>query len=147
MAGATAAPTIEAAFHARTVPMAGGGGHLEWTGYTDKKTGHPVLRYDGRNWSPYRIAFQIRTGREPEGFCGPDCGVSGCVAPEHVDDSATKQRTRRALAALNGQRPLLKECRRGHDLAVHRQYTPKGSSYCGACVTDRMRARRAQTPP
>jgi hypothetical protein len=34
----------------------------------------------------YRIAFQIRHGREPVGYVKPGCEFDGCVHPDHVED-------------------------------------------------------------
>ncbi len=142
--GRLAAPSLEAAFQARTEPVTGG--HVRWTGHVSR-AGMPIVRYDGTNHSAYRVAFRIRTGRDPQGPCSSDCGMSGCVAPGHVEDSVGRQRTRKALAALNGQCARLDRCGRGHDLSVHREYSPKGEPYCGACVRQRMSARRGQQSP
>jgi hypothetical protein len=39
----------------------------------------------------YRIAFQIRWGREPVGYVKPGCEYDGCVHPEHVEDQPMRE--------------------------------------------------------
>lgn len=89
-------PPLEDAFLARTRPIAGG--HLEWRGARNN-TGVPVMRRGQRIKSAYRLAFFLRTGREPDGPVRPDCGYRGCVAPAHVDDAAGRAR----YAAIFGE--------------------------------------------
>lgn len=76
------------------------GGHLRWTGY--RGDGTPRLTWGGRLHTAYRIAFRIRTGREPEGYVLPSCDYPSCVAPRCVADAAERKRDRRALAAILG---------------------------------------------
>jgi hypothetical protein len=93
---------VEDLFWARVEPVEGG--HLRWTGHHNS-TGVPSLRVGGRSGglrSAYRIAFTIRTGREPQGTVSSDCDHPGCVAPRHVADAAERARDRKALAALLG---------------------------------------------
>lgn len=91
--------TLEAAWRAHTEPA--DGGHLLWTGTVN--TGLPVIRYKGRRYSAYLIAYRIVRGRDPKGRCQPDCGRPGCVAPEHVDDGPGRARTRDTYAAIFGE--------------------------------------------
>ena len=99
--GVRPAPTPEAAFHTRTREAEGG--HLIWTGHVSHGT--PMLRHGGRLLSAYRIAWRIRTGREPVGHVRLMCGVPGCVAPACVDDRPTRQRDRNALAGVLAATP------------------------------------------
>ena len=75
------------------------GGHMRWTGYTSS-SGVPLVRHGGRLHTAYRIAWRIRTGRDPDGYVRPMCGMSGCVAPNHVDDTATRRRNAAAFGAI-----------------------------------------------
>lgn len=77
-------PTLAEAWRARTRTTSDG--HLQWTGHVDQ-TGLPRLKYQGRHYSPARLAFRLRTGRDPVGAARPDCGHPLCVAPGHVDDA------------------------------------------------------------
>jgi hypothetical protein len=49
----------------------------------------------------YRVAFRLRTGREPVGYVLPDCEVPGCVV--HVDDRPGRARTAALLVGIFGQ--------------------------------------------
>lgn len=98
--GRTAAPSLEAAFRARTQPVAGG--HLLWLGHRDKN-GALTLRFGGRNMTAQRIAFRIRTGREAKGNALSDCGYEGCVEPAHVQDAPEREQARATFAAIFGE--------------------------------------------
>lgn len=100
--GIKPAATIEDLFRARTESV--DGGHLRWTGYTDKH-GTPTLRYAGRLHTAHRVAFRIRTGRDADGKAAEECGYEGCVEPSHVDDKTIRDRDRTALAAILGADP------------------------------------------
>lgn len=93
---------VEDLFWARTEPVEGG--HLRWTGHHNNR-GLPCLRGGGRNGgllSACRIAFRIRTGREPEGNALPSCDYPRCVAPQHVSDAPERERDQHMLAAIFG---------------------------------------------
>ncbi|MEU6758015.1 hypothetical protein [Streptomyces sp. NPDC046685] len=96
--GKRAAATVEELFQART--EATPDGHLRWTGTTCQGT--PSVRFQRRNLSAYRIAFRIRTGREPVGKALPACGTAGCVAPDHIDDQPMREHNRSTFNALFG---------------------------------------------
>lgn len=119
------AATLEAKWQARTVPAAGG--HLLWTGCS-------YLRIRGVMYKPARIAFALRTGREPVGYVLPECGLHGCVAPAHVEDQPGRQRIRAALRAVNGMAARPAVCGHGHDQAVHGRYATNGRAYCNTCL-------------
>lgn len=93
---ANPASSIEELFWERVEPVEGG--HLRWTGY--RGDGTPRLTWGGRLHTAYRIAFRIRTGREPVGYVLPGCEYPRCVAPRCVADAVERERTRRVLAAI-----------------------------------------------
>lgn len=76
-------------------------GHMRWTGYV-KSDGVPAVRWAGRPFTAYRIAFVMRYGRAPIGRVQPGCGVRGCVAPDHVQDRPMRERDRTAYNAIFG---------------------------------------------
>ncbi len=95
--GPPPATSIEAVFAARTEPLPGG--HTRWTGYRSNR-GVPAVRFQGRQVSAFRLAFRLRTGREPDGLVHPTCGMPGCVTPGHVDDQASLNRANALYAAI-----------------------------------------------
>lgn len=97
--GIRPAATVENLFHARTEQL--DDGHLRWTGHFNRK-GTPLVRHAQKLHTAYRIAFRIRTGREPVGYAGPSCGMEHCVAPAHIDDQAARERNRTTYATLFG---------------------------------------------
>ncbi|WP_329131463.1 hypothetical protein OG552_10270 [Streptomyces sp. NBC_01476] len=119
------ADTLEEKWAARTTRTEGG--HLLWTGCL-------YLRFDNILHKPARVAFTIRTGREPIGYVRPDCGLRGCVEPTHVEDQPGRATTRAALRAVNGLPPRPPVCVHGHDQAGHGRYTTDGRAYCNTCL-------------
>ena len=81
--------TVEDPFWCRTRPA--GDGHLDWTGYRNEK-GTASFHWRHTGYSALRIAYRIRTGQDPEGYAHATCEHPGCVAPDHVADSATTPR-------------------------------------------------------
>lgn len=124
-------PSLVEAFRANTRPV--DGGHLEWTGGRQSTSGTPVVRYRDRAYTAGRLAFRLRTGRDPQGQVRAECGVEQCVAPEHVSDTAERQRTREQLRYLTGGGVRPAVCVHGHDQAVEGRYEPDGTAYCEAC--------------
>ncbi|MEU1800822.1 hypothetical protein [Streptomyces sp. NPDC019937] len=98
--GTKAAATLEAAFRARTEPVAGG--HLRWTGHWTKNN-VPGLRYGGHFHTAHRVAFRIRTGRDAEGNARPECDYEGCVDPAHVQDAREREQARATYTAIFGK--------------------------------------------
>ncbi|MEU5426912.1 hypothetical protein AB0H73_15090 [Streptomyces olivoreticuli] len=130
--------TLEEKWAALTRPI--DGGHLEWTGER-AASGTPVLRYWPKSYSAAAIAFRIKYGREPEGYVRAECGLTQCVAPDHVDDTAARMRTREQVRYLKGGSARPAMCRHGHDQAEHGRYEADGRVYCEACkVLQRRRA-------
>ncbi|MFD8611043.1 hypothetical protein [Streptomyces sp. NPDC059631] len=118
------------------------GGHMKWTGRRRNDTGTMVMTHHGREYTARRIAFLVRTGREPEGTVTAECDHPGCVAPACVEDEPGRTRARGQLAAVLGLATPLTECSRGHATADHRRYDRDGHPYCGACraLTDARKA-------
>jgi hypothetical protein len=108
------------------------GGHIEWTG-TRAKNGTPLLSYKDALHTAARVAFRMRTGRDPQGQVFADCGIRHCVAPAHVDDEPGRARTREQFRYLSGGGALKDRCVHGHDLSVHRAFTGAGVAYCREC--------------
>lgn len=81
--GPAAAPSLAEAFRARTRRT--DDGHLEWDGHIDQ--GLPRLDWGGHRYSARRLAYRIRTGRDPQGKALPGCGHHGCVEPAHMEDA------------------------------------------------------------
>lgn len=133
--------TAEDAYRARVEPA--GGRHLRWTGGLNSG-GTPTFMHAGQTLSAYRVAFQIRTGREPEGHVFPACDVPRCVAPECMDDEAARRRDRGALASIIGRQHYATHCSNKHAYAEHGKYRPDGRRYCGACRAERD--QKAVTP-
>lgn len=92
-------PTVEDAWRAHVEPV--DGGHLRWTGGFGS-FGNPQVMHHGRTYSAYRIAFRLRTGRDPVGAARPACGYPRCVEPSHIDDQAARDRDRRTYTAIFG---------------------------------------------
>lgn len=130
--------TLEEKWTARTRPVEGG--HLEWIGQRQKVSGTPVLVYSGRTYTAARVAFQIKHGREPEGYAYAECPDNPhCVAPDHVDDEPGRARTREQLRYLKGGALRPEHCTNGHDQAQYGRLSPGGVAYCEACKVDRRR--------
>ncbi|MGR7003433.1 hypothetical protein ACU686_44755 [Yinghuangia aomiensis] len=125
--------------HWETLVVAVDGGHLEWTGARASRTGIPVMYFRGRSFSPARIAFRKRTGRDPVGHVRVECGHPHCLAPDHLDDDTGRTRVRAQLAAMEGRR-FKDHCTHGHDQAEHRRYSAHGKTYCNACRQARKAA-------
>jgi hypothetical protein len=117
--------SVEAQWAARTIEVPGG--HLDWVG-------GPWLRWNGTLYRPARIAFRIRTGREPVGQVRPECGRPGCVAPGHVEDQPGRQRNRAQLRALRGLPPRPERCTHGHSQDAHGRLDEHGRAYCHPCA-------------
>lgn len=100
--GRRAANSPQDIFRRRTEPA--DGGHLTWTGHV-ANNGVPMLRWAGRKFTAYRLAFVMRYGRQPVGQVRPGCGFHGCVAPDHVQDQPMRVRDRAAYAAIFGALP------------------------------------------
>jgi hypothetical protein len=122
-----------------------GDGHLDWIG-PRHADGTPAYRHNDRQYTAYRTAFTLRTGRQPVGRVQADCGRPGCVALGHVADREERQHVRRQLRAIEGLPPLPTDtCNFGHDQTVHGRIAPAGTPYCNGCADQRkVRSRRKQ---
>ncbi|MEU7046064.1 hypothetical protein AB0A77_34110 [Streptomyces varsoviensis] len=127
------APAVPAgladAFAAQT--RAVGGGHRIWAAGSVSASGVGRFQHGGVSYTAARAAFALRTGRTPVGQVRPTCDMPHCCAPEHVDDRATRQRDRAALAAITGMTHRPPSC--DHDQAVHGRHRADGRRYCDAC--------------
>lgn len=87
--GTKKAGSLEDLFWRRTQPA--GDGHLNWTGHRSGK-GTATLHWGKNVHSALRVAYRIRTGHDPDGYAHATCNHPGCIAPDHVDDSAITPR-------------------------------------------------------
>lgn len=99
--GPRPADSIEDLFWRRVQPT--DDGHMLWTGYVDRH-GTPCLRHSGQQKTAYRVAFQIRYRRQPEGKV-TSCGRDLCVSPRCVEDRLIRERTDHTYAAIFGSTP------------------------------------------
>ncbi|MGW2937640.1 hypothetical protein ACWDA7_38845 [Streptomyces sp. NPDC001156] len=118
------------------------GGHAEWTGTRGTASGTPLLSYKDKLYSAAAIAFQIKHGREPQGYVKAECDFKHCVAPDCVDDEAGRQRTREQLRYLMGGQERPAHCVHGHDQGEHGRYEPSGTAYCEACKREQRHTDR-----
>jgi hypothetical protein len=132
--------TLEEKWRASTRAL--DGGHLEWTGERGRSSGTPIMRYKERYYSPAAVAFQIKHGHAAVGYAIADCGLRHCVAPDHVEDEAGRQRIREQLRYLQGGGERKPFCNHGHDQADHGRYQPDGTAYCEACKAESKQAKR-----
>lgn len=134
--------TVDEKWAERTRPV--DGGHLEWTGERQRTSGTPVMRHSGATYTAAAIAFRIQHGTDPDGRAIPACGYPHCVAPDHIDDTARRNRDRAALRIVLGTSERPATCRRsGHDQNIHGRLGPDGVAYCQACKRDDKRTARA----
>ncbi|MFF1686050.1 hypothetical protein [Streptomyces sp. NPDC058254] len=85
-----ATKSAEEAFRLRTQPV--DGGHVLWTGTTSHGT--PALTWRGKSAGPYRLAFRLHYGREPEGYVTAACDVPLCVAGPCMQDQPMRKADR-----------------------------------------------------
>lgn len=83
------AANVEDLFWKRTLPA--DDGHLDWDGHLTSN-GTPGIHWNRAMHSALRVAYRIRTGHDPEGYAHVTCEHPGCVAPQHVDDTAVTPR-------------------------------------------------------
>lgn len=97
--GRNPSPSLAEGFRARTRRTEDG--HLLWTGAINQ--GHPRLKFGDRFHSAYRLAFRLRTGRDPQGYAKPACGRDLCVEPAHVEDTPGRRRLDDTFTAIFGR--------------------------------------------
>jgi hypothetical protein len=131
--------TLEQAWEARVQPV--DGGHLIWTSSLGAD-GLPDLWWRRKSYEPTRIAFRIRTGRDPQGSARRNCDTPLCVAPEHVDDTAERQRVREQFRYLTGMGARPTACKGGHDQAVDGRLEANGTAYCTGCQREAQQHTR-----
>ncbi|MFH8792251.1 hypothetical protein [Streptomyces sp. NPDC017941] len=123
------------------------GGHLKWTGEHSKASGTPIMRHKQGFYSPAALAFEIKHGREPQGYVKAHCGHAHCIAPDHVSDAAGRRQARLEERARRGMGEVPTVCVHGHDMAEHAKFEPDGTLYCGQCNTLNKQARRDPSVP
>jgi hypothetical protein len=130
--------SVEAAWAARTTPA--DNGHLTWTGAAGTSARTPIFTWHDKTYSAAAVAFRIRTGRDPQGYCAAECGRKHCIAPAHVEDTPGRTRLREQLRAIVGIGPRQTTCRRGHDQNIHGRLDGDGIAYCNTCINERRAA-------
>ncbi|SDM76511.1 hypothetical protein [Streptomyces wuyuanensis] len=65
------------------------GGHRRWTGPWAGRMPQITLAKKA-TVSALRVAFRIRTGRDPVGYVRRTCNYPGCVEPGHLADRAER---------------------------------------------------------
>lgn len=148
VATAPSAVTLDEMWAAFTRPL--DGGHIEWTGLRTSANNTPIMRTPGVTHTVNRYAFRLRHGRDPEGPVTVECGLSHCVAPDHLDDTAGRTRDRAALRlVVYRTAESAPFCRRaGHDQSIHGRFETDGRAYCRACKNEqRALIPAAATPP
>lgn len=119
--------------------------HLIWTGRVSSN-GTPVFDYDSRRVQAMRVAYTIRTGRQPEGPVTRACKIERCVNPACMEDARDRRLLRAQIRALEGlPTDLTGTCGRGHDKATHWRINTNGFVYCAACQEHARLARQAKT--
>lgn len=118
------------------------GGHVEWTGSRQRRSGTPILRYKQAMYTAAAVAFRIRHGRPPVGQAYADCNHHQCVALDHVQDTTTRGQLREALRHVTGLPPRPAVCVADHDQAKHGRLRADGRAYCQQCNRDRKTAER-----
>jgi hypothetical protein len=98
--GPRGALSLAEAWAARTRATADG--HLIWTGASNTR-GMLILEFEGRTQSARRLAFRLRTGKQPVGKVRSTCDQPACVAPRHVEDAEGRARLDALVAALRPQ--------------------------------------------
>jgi DNA-binding CsgD family transcriptional regulator len=130
------AASIEDLFWKHAKPV--DGGHYQWTGSHSSK-GTPQVKWGGRDRetrTAYRVAYRIRHGADPAGYCFPACGFPRCVAPEHIADSKAAHRP----AHHDGGRGQTSDFRRDEIVALLR----KGQSNKSIAQTLQVDPKRVQ---
>ncbi|HEY6115459.1 MAG TPA: hypothetical protein VI172_05825 [Candidatus Dormibacteraeota bacterium] len=115
--GIKPAASVEDLFWRRARPVEDG--HYEWTGGRSSK-GTPQVQWGGRGretHTAYRVAYRLRHGADPTGYCFPSCGFPHCVAPDHVADSRVSRRP----AHHDGGRGRTSDGRRDEIVALLRE--------------------------
>lgn len=106
--------TLQSIYDDNTVRLYGG--HLAWTGPKQ-------VHFKGQQFTPKQFCFVLGRGRNPDGPVRPECGVTECVLPAHLADTAersgcgTRLGYRRHLS--NGETPC-DRCRRANADADNR---------------------------
>lgn len=117
------------------------GDHILWTG-SISRTGRPALYYQGRTYSPRRIAWRLAHGAEPAGIVRATCNQPLCVA--HIEDTAARQRTHYTMRTVIGYDDAPDHCRNDHPRDEHGRIDGNGVAYCVECQRHSKRRSRAR---
>lgn len=119
------------------------GGHTGWNGRRTR-TGTPSIRHLGVEIAASHVAFEVRTGRPPVGIVKAECGVNGCLTPEHIGDARERSQLRMLERSLLGlPTPPWDVCAQGKHSweeggRIQRDLTP----YCQGCNTEKVSRSR-----
>lgn len=119
-------------------------GHVLWTG-SFTSGGVPRLRHEGREVSVAGVVYERRMGRKPVGMVKADCGIRGCVAPNHLMDDVERRETRLLTRLLVGLPEPWDEC-----VACAGSWEQFGridgelKLYCMRCATKRSQRNRSK---
>lgn len=121
-------------------------GHMLWRGRRGTASGTPILRLrvDGKtkDFAAAHIAFWLRTGRLHQGVTRSDCGMTHCIAPDHVFDRDERLASRKQIRDLLGMAEMPERCQRGnHRQDIYGALDASGNSKCQKCASDRYRHR------
>lgn len=92
------------------------GGHLAWTGAKQ-------IHFRGQVFTPKQLCFFLDRGRMPDGPVRPACGVTECVLPSHLADTAERSRCGTTYGYdlhLKAGEPTCDACRRANADADNR---------------------------
>lgn len=79
-------PGLRDAYQQRTAPA--GDGHTRWTVSSSSVTVRRVV------YTPMQLAFALGHGRRAEGTVRAECGITGCVTPDHLCDGRIRRERR-----------------------------------------------------
>lgn len=110
-------------------------GCWEWQGSRGPQ-GYGALRFQGKAWSPHRLAYTCLVGPIPDGLALDHlCRNPSCCNPEHLEPVTTAENNRRA--AIANWTPL------EHGTVVGYVSRKCRCDECRAAMRDYMRAYRA----
>lgn len=84
-------PSLYDAYNQRAEETSGG--HTRWTASSS------AITVQGRIYTPMQLAFALGHNRTAEGTVRAECGITGCVTPEHLCDGQMRREQRLAKQA------------------------------------------------
>lgn len=139
---------MSTAFWARTYPI---GGHLIWTGRTDRD-GYARVKVK-KHWKiAHRVAWELTHGPIPPGLCTLHrCDTRPCVEPSHLflgthQDNLLDARAKGRVSPARIRKPWPPtSCPNGHaysDGSFHRD--PRGIRRCHVCRRAKAKRKAAR---